>query len=71
MITGRYIGKLPVFVGNGYMNNYINYTNYSHHVQDLNITMLTISLQNEDGSDVSFGIGFNWSITLQIDFKKI
>ena len=71
MITGRYIGKIPVFVGNGYMNNYINYTNYGHHVQDLNITMLTVSLQNEDGSDVSFGAGFNWSITIQIDFKKI
>ena len=69
-LQGRALAKIPVNVAQNFYLNYVNQTQYSHPIGDRIVSFIDLSLHNEDGSDVSLGATFDWSCTLQIDFKK-
>lgn len=69
--ANRYFAKIPVNVAQNFYINYINQTMYSHPIRDRTLSYIQVSIHNEDGSDVSLGSGWDWSCTLQVDFKKV
>ena len=73
----RYLTKIPINAGEGFVVNYVNFTNYGSPITDRQISYIELSLHYEDGSDVAFGVDsltglpVDWSATLQFDFRQV
>ena len=68
--TGAYLAKFPIFSPAGYLNNFTNLNNFSCKLSDRTIMNFDLYILGEDGADIVFGSGINWSMTLQFDIVR-
>lgn len=62
------ICKIPVNATDGYMIQYQNMNNFRAPMTTKQIETIDLALINPDGSDISLGAAYDWSVTLQIDY---
>ena len=65
------LAKIPINAPSGYIVQYFNLNDYNSPTYGRLISNIDLALLAPDGSDISFGSGNDWAITIQFNIVKL
>lgn len=64
------LAKVPINAPSGYIVQYFNLNDYNSPTYGRLISYIDLALLAPDGSDISFGAGNDWAVTIQFNIVK-